>query len=222
MKKGHRTGKLWAIAAILAMVVCLFMVGVALGAEAGHGAEAAHGTEAAHGGEHGGGHGGITEAKKVDFTWRTVNFLVFASLLVFLLVKKVNVKAVFAKRTQDIAQSLEDLESKKAAAAAALKAAEARLAEVAKERDAIIKQYMAEGEIEKSKILDKANQVAARLKEMAALSIQQETLKATQALRQEVANLSTQMAEDLINEKATFADQQVLVEEYLKKVVEAH
>jgi F-type H+-transporting ATPase subunit b len=142
--------------------------------------------------------------------------------MIFLLVKKVDVKGVFAKRSDEIAQTLEDLESKKAAAAAALKEMEARLAEVAKEREAIIKQYMAEGEVEKAKILDKANQVAARLKEMATLSIQQETLKATQALRVEVADLATKLAEDLIKEKATFADQQVLVEEYLKKVVEAH
>ena len=48
---------------------------------------------------------------------------------------------------------------------------------MAKEREAIIKQYMAEGEVEKAKILDKANVVAERLKEMAALTIQQETLK---------------------------------------------
>jgi F-type H+-transporting ATPase subunit b len=93
---------------------------------------------------------------------------------------------------------------------------------VAKEREAILKQYMAEGEMEKVKILDKANAVAARIKEMAALSIQQETRKATQGLREEVADLATQMATDLIKEKATFADQQGLVKEYLKKVVETH
>ena len=76
--------------------------------------------------------------------------------------------------------------------------------------------------MEKAKILDKANAVAARIKEMASLSIQQETRKATQGLREEVADLATQMAADLIKEKATLADQQGLVKEYLKKVVETH
>jgi F-type H+-transporting ATPase subunit b len=206
MNPENRTGKRWGFGTLASLGLTLLLVGVAVASEAAHG----------------GGHGGISEAKITDFTWRTVNFLVFAGLLVFLLVKKVNIKAVFAKRAQDIAQTLEDLEAKKAAAAADLKAAEARLAEVAKEREAIIKQFMAEGEMEKAKILDKANQVAARLKEMAALSIQQETRKATEALRAEVADMSAQMATDLIKEKATFTDQQVLVEEYLKKVVEAH
>ena len=206
MNPENRTGKRWSLATLISLGLTLLLVGVAVASEAAHG----------------GGHEGISPAKMYDFTWRSVNFLVFAGLLIFLLVKKVNVKAVFAKRSEEIAQTLEDLENKKAAAAAALKEMEARLAEVAKEREAIIKQYMAEGEIEKAKILDKANQVAERLKEMATLSIQQETLKATQALRAEVADLASQLATDLIKEKATFADQQVLVEEYLKKVVEAH
>jgi len=206
MNPENRTGKRWSLATLASLGLSLLLVGVALASEAAHG----------------GGHEGISPARITDFTWRTVNFLVFAGLLIYLLVKKVDVKAVFAKRSQAIAQTLEDLENQKAAAAAALKEMEARLAEVAKEREAIIKQYMAEGEVEKSKILDKANVVAERLKEMAALTIQQETLKATQSLREEVADLAAKMAEDLIKEKATFADQQGLVEEYLKKVVETH
>lgn len=206
MKAENRTGKRWGLGTLAGLGLTLLLAGVALAAEAAHG----------------GGHEGISPAKITDFIWRTVNFLVFIGILVYLLAKKVNVKDIFAKRAQDIAQTLEDLEAKKTAAAAALKELEARLAEVATEREAIIKQYMAEGEAEKAKILDKANQVAARLKEMAALTIQQETRKAAQVLREEVADLSTQMAADLIKEKATLADQQVLVEEYLKKVVETH
>ena len=204
MNPENRTGKRWSLATLASLGLSLLLVGVALASEAAHG----------------GGHEGISPARITDFTWRTVNFLVFAGLLIYLVAKPA--KNFFGQRSQEIAQSIEDLEAKKAAAAAALKEAEARLAEVAKEREAIIKQYMAEGEVEKAKILDKANVLAERLKEMAALTIQQETLKATQSLREEVADLATKMAEDLIKEKATFADQQGLVEEYLKKVVETH
>ncbi len=205
MKGQNQSGKYWVLMTLVVLGLMMFLVGVALA------------SEAAHGGEH-----GISPAKIEDFKWRTANFLIFAGLLVYLLVKKIDVKAVFAKRSQEIAQTLEDLEAQKAAAAQALKDAEARLAEVAKERDAIIKQYMAEGEIEKAKIIDKANVAAARIKEMASLTIQQEMRKATQNLREEVAGLATKMATDLIKKKATSADQQGLVEEYLKKVVETH
>jgi len=203
MKMGNRTGWRWSVGTLLSLGFSLVLAGVALASEAAHG-----------------GHGGIDSAKLTELLWRTINFVVFAAILIKLVAKPA--KNFFGKRSEEIAESLEDLEAKKAAAAAALKEAEARLAEVAAEREAIIKMYMAEGETEKAKILDKANEVAARLKEMAALTIQQEVRKATQSLREEVADLSAQMAEDLIKEKATFADQQGLVEEYLKKVVETH
>jgi F-type H+-transporting ATPase subunit b len=168
----------------------------------------------------GGGHGGIDPAKVTDFIWRSVNFVVFAAILIKLVAKPA--KGFFAKRSQDIGQTLEDLEAKKAAAAQAVKEAEARLALVAEEREKIIQQYVAEGEMEKAKIVEKAEMVAARIKEMASMSIQQETKKAVQDLKQEVVDLATQLAEDQIKKKVTSADQHKLVEEYLKKVVEAH
>jgi F-type H+-transporting ATPase subunit b len=168
----------------------------------------------------GGGHGGVDPAKITDLIWRTVNFAVFAGILIYLVAKPA--KEFFGKRTQDIAQNLDDLEAQKVAAAQALKEAQAQLALVAGEREKIIQQYIAEGEVEKAKILEKAEAVAGRIKEMAALTIQQETKKAVQELKQEVVDLAGQLAEDLLKEKVTYADQQKLVEEYLKKVVEAH
>jgi len=175
----------------------------------------------ASGGEeaHGGGHG-ITPEKIQDFIWRTVNFLVFAGILVKLAAKPA--KAFFAQRTSDIGESFEELEAKKAEAEAALKAAETRLAEVAGEREKLLEQFIAEGEAEKKKIIDKAEMVATRIKEMAALSIEQETKKAAQELKQEVAEQATQMAEALIKKEITSTDQTKLVEEYLHKVVEKH
>jgi F-type H+-transporting ATPase subunit b len=167
-----------------------------------------------------GGHGGMDPAKISDFIWRTFNFLVFAGIMIKLLAKPA--KEFFVKRSQDIAQNLDDLEAKKVAAAQAVQEAEAKLAEVAAEREKILQRYIAEGEAEKAKILEKANQVAARIKEMASLTIQQESKKAAQELKQEVVALATQLSEDLIKEKITPADQQKLVEEYLNKVVEKH
>lgn len=64
--------------------------------------------------------------------------------------------------------------------------------------------------------------VAARIKDMAALSIEQETKKAAQNLKKEVAEQATQMAEEFIRKEITPADQNKLVEEYLQKVVEKH
>ena len=54
------------------------------------------------------------------------------------------------------------------------------------------------------------------------LTIEQETKKAAQQLKQEVAAQATQLAEDLLTKQITFADHKQLVEEYLQKVVEKH
>jgi F-type H+-transporting ATPase subunit b len=168
----------------------------------------------------GGGDGGYSHEQTQDLIWRTVNFIVFAGILIKLVAKPA--KQFFGKRSADVAENLADLEGQKNAAAQALAEAEARLAAVEEERQKIIQTYVAEGENEKAKIIDKANQVAVRIKEMAAFTIQAETKKAAQNLKEEVVNMATQMATDLIREKATYADQQGLVEDYLKKVVQAH
>ena len=203
MKGGRRTGRLRIVAGFWGLGAGLLLAGVAAASEAAPG-----------------GHGGISPEKIQDLIWRTVNFVVFAGILIKLVAKPA--KKFFAQRSQDVATTLEEAEARQAAAEAAVKAAEARLAAVAKERQGVIQQFVAEGEMEKAKILDKANQVAARIKEMAAFTIEQETKKAAQGLKEEVVGLATQMATDMIAEKATYADQQGLVEEYLKKVVETH
>jgi len=200
MNGGRRTGWRRIGAACWGLGAGLLLAGVAAASEAGH--------------------GGVTAEKMQDLLWRTVNFVVFAAILIKLLAKPA--KNFFAQRSQGVATTLEDLEAKLVASEAAVKAAETRLAEVALEREKVIQQYKAEGEMEKAKILDKANLVAARIKEMATFTIDQETKKAAQSLKEEVVGLATQMATDMIKEKSTYADQQGLVEEYLKKVVETH
>jgi len=200
MNGGRRNGWQRIGAAFWGLGAVLLLAGVAAASEAAH--------------------GGVTPEKMSELLWRTVNFVVFAAILIYLLAKPA--KKFFAQRSQDVANNLEEMAARQAEFEAAVAAAEARLAEVAKERQSVIQQFVAEGEMEKAKILDKANLVAARIKEMAAFTIEQETKKAAQSLKEEVVGLATQMATDMIKEKATYADQQGLVEEYLKKVVETH
>lgn len=200
MNGGRRRGWQRIGAAFWGLGAVLLLAGVAMASEAAH--------------------GGISPAKVDDLIWRTVNFVVFAGILIYLVSKPA--KKFFAQRSQDVATTLDEMAAKQAEFEAAVAAAEARLAAVAKERQNVIQQFIAEGEMEKAKILDKANLVAARIKEMAAFTIEQETKKAAQGLKEEVVGLATQMATDMIKEKATYADQQGLVEEYLKKVVETH
>ena len=77
MNLENRTGKRWSLATLISLGLTLLLVGVAVASEAAHG----------------GGHEGLSPAKITDFTWRTVNFLVFAGLLIKLVAKTANIKA---------------------------------------------------------------------------------------------------------------------------------
>jgi F-type H+-transporting ATPase subunit b len=206
--KTYLTDMRWWMGILLGVGLSLLVVSLALAVSGG-------GEVAAHGEAH-----GISPTKISDFIWRTVNFAVFAGILIYLVYKPA--KQFFAKRSSDIGETFEDLEGQKAEAEAALLAARERLAQVDAERERMLEQFREEGEAEKEKIIQKAEMVAARIKEMAALSIEQETKKAAQELRKEVAEQATQMAEELIRKEITPTDQNKLVEEYLQKVVEKH
>ena len=169
---------------------------------------------------HGQGHGGIDPAKLPDLMWRTVNFIIFAGVLYKLAAKPI--KTFFAGRNAQIATELQDLETEKIKIQKAVKEAKAQLAAVAAEREQIIQQYKAEGEAEKAKIIEKAEQTAQRLKEMATMTIEGETKKAAAELQQEIVDTAVQLSEQLIKERIVPEDQQRLVDDYLAKVVEAH
>ena len=129
MNGGRRTGRLGIVAAFWGLGAGLLLAGVAAASEAAHG----------------GGHGGISPEKMQDLLWRTVNFVVFAAILIYLVAKPA--KKFFAQRSQDVATTLEEMEARQVASEAAVKAAEARLAAVAKERQNVIQQFIAEGEM---------------------------------------------------------------------------
>jgi F-type H+-transporting ATPase subunit b len=167
-----------------------------------------------------GGHGALDPAKLPDLMWRTVNFVIFAAILYKLAAKPI--KTFFAGRKEEIASELQNLETEKIKVQKALKEAKAQLAAVAAERDQLIKQYIAEGEAEKAKIIEKAEQSAQRLKDMAIMTIEAETKKAAAELKQEIVETAVKLSERIIKEKIVPEDQQRLVDDYLAKVVEAH
>jgi F-type H+-transporting ATPase subunit b len=186
---------------LLGLLSGLAMVGMAWGSEAG-------------------GHGGIDPAKLTDLLYRTINFVIFAGILYWLAAKPI--KNFFAGRKEEISTELQDLETEKIKVQKALKQAKAQLAAVAAERDQLMQQYIAEGEAEKAKIIEKAEQSAQRLKDMAIMTIEAETKKAAAELKQEIVETAVKLSDRIIKERIVPEDQQRLVDDYLAKVVEAH
>ena len=155
-----------------------------------------------------------------DFWQRVLNFAIMAGVLIYVF-KKLNVKAFFAKRTESIASTLNELEAKKKEAEKTYEEYNQKLAQLDKETNRILQEYIEQGEREKAKIIANAEKAAAEIREQTDVAIEQEIKSAKEVLQQEIAELSVTAAEVLLKEKIGEEDQQKLVDDFMTKVVEA-
>jgi F-type H+-transporting ATPase subunit b len=194
----------------LPLIVLLVLYGgLIYAASGGEGGTAGHEAAAGHGGE--------TTARLLDLLYRSINFIIFLGVLLFLIRKPL--KQVLTDRRESIQKELQDLEAKKEEANRELQALEKRISNIKEEQEAILTDYKAEAEKERQKIIDSAQKTASRIIDQSQITIQQEMQKANQALRQEMSDMAVRMAEDLLKKNITDNDQKVLISEYLAKVV---
>jgi F-type H+-transporting ATPase subunit b len=131
------------------------------------------------------GHGAAATEPPIRLLFRTMNFVVLAGALFFLLRKPV-AQALEARR-QGIRDQLDDLEKQKADAEKQLFEYKAKLARLDKEIEKIVAEYVKDGEAAKAKILEEAKVAAEKLQEQAKKNIEHEFQKARQALKAEMA-----------------------------------
>lgn len=184
--------KLWPLVAAAAILV---------------GSVPAWAAEAAHGG---------SSTMWWNLLYRTMNFVVLVAVLWWLL--RTPIKNMLGGRRESIKAELEELERAKAEAEQALTQAEAKLGDIEAQQEEIIQGYVQAGEAEKARIIDDAHKSAARIKEMADMTISQEIKHARAELMDELAEMSSKLAEDLIKQNIGPDDQKRLVSEYLEKV----
>lgn len=198
---------------ILTLALCFFGPSVSrvMAGEAGSGEHEA--AAEAHEEEH----EGVTADKVWDLVFRIMNFVALAAILVFVLRKPAG--QFFRNRREEIARTLSDLELKKAETEEQYLKLESKLSELDKEREAVVAEYIMEGEKEKEKIIATAQEVASRIQQQAQIAIQQEIQKVKADLKREIAEIAAAQAEDLIKNNIDEKDQERLVEEYLEKVV---
>lgn len=166
-----------------------------------------------------GGHGDEGKGKGMDLLWRTMNFVVLAGALVFLLRKPI--ANGLSSRRQGIKDELDDLEVQKQEAERRLAEYKEKLSLLDKEVEKIVAEYIREGEAAKAKIIEEAQALAEKLQEQAKKNIEHEFDKAKQQLKAEMAGQAVAMAEQLIKEHINEEDQERIVDEYLTKVVVA-
>ncbi len=185
-------------------------------ASAGHTEAAVKGETAAEGG-HGAAKGGsLSPAKLKDLGWRVLNFIALMIILVKFGAKPIG--ASLAGRQKRIKDDIEDLQTKRAEAEKSYRDFEAKLASVEKDIDKIVEKAIAQAELERVKIIERAEQAATDIKRQAEMAVQKEIMEARRSLKNDVAEKAAMMAETLIVKNLTAADQVKIVEDYLAKV----
>ncbi len=183
--------------------------------------EGAGHAEAAAGGGHGAATGGsLSPAKLKDLGWRVLNFIALMIILVKFGAKPIG--ASLAGRQKRIKDEIEDLQAKRVLAEKSYRDFEAKLASVEKDIDKIVEKAVAQAELEKVKIIERAEQAAADIKRQAEMAVQKEIMEAKRSLKNDVADKAAVMAETLILKNLTAADQVKIVEDYLAKVGAVH
>jgi F-type H+-transporting ATPase subunit b len=150
-------------------------------------------------------------------TFRVLNFAVLVIGLVYILRKPLS--QALGSRIKGIKEQLEDLEIRKAEAERKLAEYKNKLAQLEKEAEKIIDDYIKQGNEAKDRILKEAESSAEKLKAQARRNIEHEFEQAKLKLQAEIFETSLQKAEEIIKEKISADDQDRIVDEYLKKVV---
>lgn len=165
----------------------------------------------------GGGHGG--GLNWTDFAYRLVAFLILAGILAKLL--KNPISSFLSTRQEEIKRLLEELETKKLEAEKTSAEYRAKLAMLEDEARKIVDDLVAEGELEKQKIIEAAQKQADYIKQQAQFAIQQEYKAAQESLKEEVSELTVAAAEELLRKNIQAEDQERLVQDFMTRVVEA-
>lgn len=150
-------------------------------------------------------------------TFRVMNFVVLAVALGFVLRKPLS--QALSSRIKVIKAQLDDLEAQKAEAEKQLAAYNDKLAQLEKEAEKIVDDYVRQGNEAKARILKEAEASAEKLQVQARRNIEHEFGQAKLELQKEIFEKSLVKAEDIIRNKFTGEDQDRIVDEYLTKVV---
>jgi len=155
-----------------------------------------------------------------DFLYRVLNFSLLVAGLAYFVAKPL--KNALANRREGIEQELK--EAREAAEYAEKRFAEydAKLTRAEEEIGQIKADIKQEAELEKQRIIENAEKMAAKIKEDSGKTAENEIEKARLALQQEAAELAVELAGDLLKKNFNREDQARLVEEYKLKVGELH
>jgi F-type H+-transporting ATPase subunit b len=152
-----------------------------------------------------------------SYIWQFINFAILVSALVFMM-KKMDLKGFFKKRTELIEQSLREAREAKELAQKALAEVEERLKTKDSEIENIIAAARQSGEKEKARLVEEGDKLKARILEQARTNIDYEVKRAKEAIKEEAVEIAMELAEKKLKEKLSKDEQLKLLEESLAKI----
>lgn len=169
------------------------------------------------------GHEGGEHAARIESPLRLLASLVNFAGLAFILVKFGGgaVKKGLASRHTQLKTDISQAADAKAAAEARYQAQEARLAGLEQEIATLRAKMKAEAEAEKSRLLAAAEERAVRVREETRFLLEQQTKEAAHVLRREAALAAVKVAEEILRRQVSGADQQRLLDSFVKEVATA-
>ena len=155
-----------------------------------------------------------------DFGWRVLAFVMLVAFLYWATAKKI--KEFFSERSQNIRTTIEGKNAEKEETAKKFREYSAKLDKATDEINNIIEMIKSQGAIEKEKIVEDAKKASVKMKEDAQTRMEQEFKAARNQLRAEAAQLSVEMAEELLKKNIKPEHHDYMVKDYLDKVVKKH
>lgn len=159
---------------------------------------------------------GIPGHKWKDLGWRAMNFAALMIILIKFL-KKPIVDGLRGRR-EGIKEEFDSLEAQRSESESQYQEYAGRLSGLDAELQEMVAKAVAQGEVEKARIIAEANEAADQIKRQAELAVANAVAEAKVNLKNEVADQATVMAEAIIKSNLTADDQSALVGSYLAKV----
>ena len=151
------------------------------------------------------------------YFWAIINFLILVGLLAFMM-KKMDIKGYFKKRTELIEQSLKEAREAKELAQKALAEVEERLKIKDREVEEILKAARESGERETGRLTEEGDRLTARILEQTRNNIDFEVKMAKEAIKEEAVEIAMELAEKKLKQKLTKEEQMKLLEESIAKI----
>ena len=152
---------------------------------------------------------------------------IFFQLIVFIILLALLKKfawgplmGIMKQREEHIGNEISAAENSRLEAQKILQEQRDLLKEARNDAQSLIESAKKQGDIQRDEIIAIARTEAERLKEAAKLEIEQQKEKAVTAIREQVASLSVLIASKVIEKELTAADQDQLINEYIKEAGE--